>query len=64
VGVLLLVVLLYALLVAQTVLLGLFPMVAVGAAYLAWRLLLAIEAIADALQRLAAARERSTAVEN
>jgi hypothetical protein len=56
---LLLVVLLYALLVAQNVLLGLLPVFAVGAGYIAWRLLTAIEAIADALQRLAAARERS-----
>jgi len=61
VGILLLAVLLYALLVAQQVLLGLFPVVAVGAGYVAWRLLLAIEAIADALQRLAAARERPDA---
>lgn len=58
VGILLLAVLLYALLIAQHVLLGLFPVVAVGAGYVAWRLLLAIEAIADALQRLATARER------
>lgn len=60
VGGLLLAVLLYALLVVQNVLLGLFPVVAVGAGYIAWRLLVAIEAIADGLQRLAAARERST----
>lgn len=59
VGVLLVVVLFYALFVLQNVLLGLFPVFAVGAGYILWRLLAAIEAIADALQRLADAYERS-----
>jgi len=48
----------YALVVAQTLLLAAFVGVTFVALYLGWRLLAAIEAIANALQRIAAERER------
>ena len=46
----------FALLVVQEPLLILFPAVVVGGFYLSWRFLLAVEAIADALQRIASNR--------
>ena len=49
--------LLYALLVMQAVLLGLLPGLLAAAGYVAWRLLVAVESIADSLQRLAEERE-------
>jgi preprotein translocase subunit SecF len=49
--------LVYMLVVVQQLLLALFVGVALGTVYFAYRLLLAFEAIADAQQRLAAARE-------
>ena len=58
VTVLYLLVLGYSLVVAQEVLvLGLFPGMALVSLYLLWRFLVAIEAIADALQRIARQRE-------
>jgi len=49
----------YGLLVAQQILLfGLFPAVFLVSVYFLWRFLAAVEAIADALQRLARQRER------
>jgi hypothetical protein len=48
----------YSLIVVQEVLvLGLFPGMALVSLYLLWRFLVAIEAIADALQRIARQRE-------
>lgn len=44
----------YSLVIAQQLLLVIFPAVAVVVVYLAWRFVVAVEAIADALQRLAA----------
>ncbi|MFD1585562.1 hypothetical protein ACFR9U_01100 [Halorientalis brevis] len=48
----------YALFIVQTPLLVLFPVVLAGFLYVGWRFLLAVEAIADALQRIAQQRER------
>ncbi len=48
----------YATVVVQQILLGLWVGLTVAIVYLAWRFLVAIEAIADALQRIAAERER------
>ncbi|MFB6152053.1 MAG: hypothetical protein ABEJ40_09640 [Haloarculaceae archaeon] len=48
----------YSLLVQSTVLLALVPAVVVGAAYYLWRLLVAVEATADAVHRLADRGER------
>lgn len=58
VGIVCLAILVYALLALGNPLLGLFPTVAAVVFYLGWRLLRAVEMIADGLQRLAAARER------
>ncbi|MFB6178808.1 MAG: hypothetical protein ABEI77_03675 [Halorientalis sp.] len=59
-SVLLFVVLLgFALLVTQTPLLVVIPVLLVVGLYLSWRFLLAIEAIADALQRMAQQREQN-----
>ena len=44
----------YSLVIAQQLLLVIVPAVAVAVAYLVWRFVVAVEAIADALQRLAA----------
>ncbi|MFC7042142.1 hypothetical protein DM826_08370 [Halonotius aquaticus] len=44
----------YSLVIAQQLLLVIFPAAAVVVVYLAWRFVVAVEAIADALQRLAA----------
>ncbi|WP_136716280.1 hypothetical protein [Halorientalis salina] len=49
----------YSLLVVQTPLLVLFPAVLAGLLYVGWRFLVAIEAIADAQQRLARHREEN-----
>ena len=49
----------YSLVVVQEVLLfGLFPGMALASLYLLWRFLVAVEAIADALQRIAHEREK------
>jgi predicted tellurium resistance membrane protein TerC len=48
----------YGLLVLQQLLLVLFPAVLAASVYLVWRLLVAVEAIADALQRIADQQER------
>lgn len=60
VGIVLLYVLLlaYLALVVQQLLLGIIPGIAIGFFYLMWRFLVAVEAIADALQRLAQQREK------
>ena len=50
--------LLYTLIIVQQVLLGLLPGFLFVGVYVAWRFLAALEAIADAQQRLAAERER------
>jgi hypothetical protein len=50
--------LLYALLVLQAVLLGLLPGLLAAAGYVAWRLLVAVESIADSLRRLADERQQ------
>jgi len=52
-----LLVLAYSVVIAQRILLGIWIGVLCGALYLGWRLLTAIEAIADALQRIARQRE-------
>lgn len=44
----------YSLVIVQQLLLVIVPAVAVAVAYLVWRFVVAVEAIADALQRLAA----------
>jgi len=43
----------YSLVIAQQLLLVVFPAAAVVAVYLTWRFIVAVEAIADALQRIA-----------
>jgi hypothetical protein len=49
----------YGLIVVQQVLLfGVLPAIALVTAYVLWRFLVVFEAIADALQRIAAERER------
>ena len=52
-----LLVLAYSVVIAQRILLGIWIGVLCGALYLGWRFLAAIEAIADALQRIARQRE-------
>jgi hypothetical protein len=47
----------YAVVIAGQLLLGLLPPLLLAGLYVSWRLLRAFEAIADAQQRLAAARE-------
>ncbi|MXR50778.1 hypothetical protein GRX03_04050 [Halovenus sp. WSH3] len=49
---------LYSLLIAGQALLGILPAVLFGAVYVTWRFLVAVEAIADALQRIASEYER------
>lgn len=49
---------LYTLVIMQQVVVGLFPAFLLFLAYVAWRFLAALEAIADAQQRLATERER------
>jgi hypothetical protein len=49
----------YAVVIAGQLLLGLLPGLLFVGGYFAWRTLRAFEAIADAQQRLAAARERA-----
>ncbi|ESS06665.1 MAG: hypothetical protein A07HB70_01386 [uncultured archaeon A07HB70] len=56
VGLLIAVSVTYSVFVAAQLLLALGPVVLLVTLYLAWRLLLAVEAIADALQRIADAR--------
>ena len=58
VGVVCLAWLVYAILAMGNPLVGLLPVLAALVAYTGWRFLLAVEAMADGLQRLAAARER------
>jgi len=48
----------YALLIVQQFLLGVLPIVLVALGYLIWRVVVALEAIADAAQRIADERER------
>ena len=43
----------YSLVIAQQLLFVVFPAAAVVAVYLTWRFIIAVEAIADALQRIA-----------
>lgn len=50
--------LVYAILAMGNLLVGLFPVVVALVCYAGWRFLLAVEAMGDGLQRLAAARER------
>ena len=57
IGVVLLLWLAYAVLIQASVLLGLLPGVFVVAAYVLWRFLVAIEAIADGVHRIADSRE-------
>ncbi|WP_415380335.1 hypothetical protein [Halosimplex sp. TS25] len=52
------VVLAYAVFVQGSALLGLFPGLVVAGAYFLWRLLAALEAIADGVHRLADQRDR------
>ncbi|WP_436926890.1 hypothetical protein [Halosimplex amylolyticum] len=52
------IVLAYAVLVQGSVLLGLLPGLVLVGAYFLWRLLVALEAIADGIHRLADQRER------
>ena len=56
-GVVYLLVLAYSMVIAGQILLGLLIGVAFGLLYLGWRFLAAIEAIADALQRIARHQE-------
>jgi len=56
-GVAYLLVLAYSVIIAGQILLGLLIGVAFGLVYLGWRFLAAIEAIADALQRIARHQE-------
>ncbi|MBP1986458.1 hypothetical protein [Halolamina salifodinae] len=58
VGVVCLAILVYAILALGNPLVGLFPAFAALVCYVGWRFLLAVEEMADGLQRLAAARER------
>lgn len=51
----------YSLLVLQNILVGVLPGLLLAAGYYAWRLLVAVEAAADGLQRLADERERPSA---
>jgi len=44
--------------VGQLLLFGVFPLVVFGGGYFLWRLLAAVEAIAEALQRLSRQREQ------
>ena len=48
----------YSVVVTQRVLLALFPLFGLLSLYLLWRLIVAVEGIADAQQRLADQRER------
>ncbi|MFB6141571.1 MAG: hypothetical protein ABEJ26_14180 [Halosimplex sp.] len=48
----------YALLIQGSLLLGLLPILLVGLGYLVWRAVAAVEAIADASQRIAEQLER------
>lgn len=57
-GVLFAVWLAYSFVVIQEILLGALPLVAFAALYLGWRFLVAVEAIADGLQRIADQKER------
>ncbi|WP_253738243.1 hypothetical protein [Halohasta salina] len=52
-----LLVLAYSVVIASQILLGIWIGVLCGALYLGWRFLAAVEAIADALQRIARQRE-------
>ena len=48
----------YSVLVLGQILLGLLPGIVLGVLYFSWRVLAAVEAIADAQQRLARQREQ------
>jgi hypothetical protein len=58
IGVSYLLVLAYAVVIAQQILFGIWIGVLCGAVYLGWRFVAAFEAIADALQRIAYQREQ------
>lgn len=58
VAVVCLAILVYATLALGNPLVGLFPAFAALVCYVGWRFLLAVEGMADGLQRLAAVRER------
>lgn len=51
-------ILLYSVIIAGQILLGVLPGIWIGALYLFWRVLAALEAIADALQRIASQQEQ------
>jgi CHASE2 domain-containing sensor protein len=53
-----LLILAYALLIQGAILLGLLPVLLIGLGYLVWRIVAAVEAIADAAQRIADEHER------
>jgi len=57
VGVLLLLWLVYAILIQGSILIGLLPGTLIVAAYVVWRFLVALEAIADGVHRIADQRE-------
>ena len=57
-------VLAYSVVIAQQILLGVLIGAVFGVVYLGWRFLAAVEAIADALQRIARRREADTDYEN
>lgn len=48
----------YCLIIIQQVLLGVLPVILFAVVYVGWRFLVALEAVADAQQRLASERER------
>ncbi|QLH77116.1 hypothetical protein HZS55_07325 [Halosimplex rubrum] len=48
----------YALLIQGALLLGLLPVLLIGFGYLVWRVVAAVEAIADGVQRIAEQMER------
>jgi hypothetical protein len=49
----------YSILIAGQLLLGVIPAFVLGLLYFSWRLLVAVEAIANALQRIASQREQN-----
>jgi len=57
-GVVSVLILAYALLIQGALLLGLLPVLFAGFGYLVWRILAAVEAIADGVQRIADDREQ------
>jgi CHASE2 domain-containing sensor protein len=57
VGVVSVLILAYALLIQGALLLGLLPVLLIGFGYLVWRVVAAVEAIADGVQRIADEQE-------